>query len=131
MPRRVRFTAKATIFANPLVAAFLHRVGVVPLPRAHDGQAGGAPEADRNAAAVAAVASALAEGAVVLIFPEGRSHDEPKLAPLYGDRARRLRTRARAWRRFRRDPAWHRRLLEDADWLRTEAGAPERLAVAG
>lgn len=82
MPRRVRFTAKATIFANPLVAAFLHRAGVVPLRRAHDEQAGGAPEADRNAAAFAAVAAALADGAAVLIFPEGRSHDEPKLAPL-------------------------------------------------
>ena len=32
-PRRVRFTAKATLFANPIAARFLRAVGVVPLRR--------------------------------------------------------------------------------------------------
>ena len=36
MPRRVGFTAKSTIFANPVLSAFLHAVGVVPLKRAAD-----------------------------------------------------------------------------------------------
>ena len=36
VPRRVRFTAKATIFAHPVAAALLHAVGVVPLRRASD-----------------------------------------------------------------------------------------------
>ncbi|MEP6833476.1 MAG: lysophospholipid acyltransferase family protein [Gemmatimonas sp.] len=36
VPRRVGFTAKSTIFANPVLSAFLHAVGVVPLKRAAD-----------------------------------------------------------------------------------------------
>lgn len=87
--RRVRFTAKATIFANPLLAAFLARAGVVPLRRVADEQHGNdAPRGDntadpaRNAVSFGAVADALADGSAIVIFPEGKSHDEPKLAPL-------------------------------------------------
>ncbi|MES2522453.1 MAG: lysophospholipid acyltransferase family protein [Gemmatimonadota bacterium] len=92
--RRVRFTAKATIFANPVAAWFFQRVGVVPLRRAADEakkanangatQSGADPVSDpeRNALAFGAVANALAEGAAIVIFPEGKSHDEPHLAPL-------------------------------------------------
>lgn len=104
--RRVRFTAKATIFANPLLAAFLTRAGVVPLRRAadeHHGNEGsrGDKAADsasdskvdpaRNAVSFGAVADALAEGSAIVIFPEGKSHDEPKLAPLRTGLARMVR----------------------------------------
>lgn len=84
IPRRVRFTAKATIFANPLVAKFLRTVGVVPLRRASDESNGATPTADtaRNAASFEAVAQALAEQGAIVIFPEGKSHDLPQLAPL-------------------------------------------------
>lgn len=86
MPRRVHFTAKATIFANPLAARFFAAVGVVPLRRAADEAAYGAPEtrADptRNAASFDAIAAALAHGAAVVVFPEGKSHDDPRMAPL-------------------------------------------------
>ncbi|MBL0938868.1 MAG: 1-acyl-sn-glycerol-3-phosphate acyltransferase [Gemmatimonadaceae bacterium] len=91
VPRRVRFTAKATIFSNPLGARLLTRIGVVPLRRASDersetpsdGQPDPArPDPARNAASFDAVADALAEGAAIVIFPEGRSHDDPHLAPL-------------------------------------------------
>jgi len=83
VPRRVRFTAKATIFTNPLAAWLLTRVGVVPLRRSHDESAGGgAPDPLRNAAAFDAVAEALAEQSAIVIFPEGKSHDDPHLAPL-------------------------------------------------
>jgi 1-acyl-sn-glycerol-3-phosphate acyltransferase len=86
VPRRVHFTAKATIFANPLVARFLHTAGVVPLRRAADEAkaAGGDVAVDpaRNAASFDAVADALAEGAAVVVFPEGKSHDDPRMAPL-------------------------------------------------
>lgn len=96
VPRRVRFTAKSTIFANPVAAAFFRRVGVVPLRRASDekateGIAAGPPavlDPARNAAAFGAVADALAEGAAIVIFPEGKSHDEPGLAPLRSGLAR-------------------------------------------
>jgi 1-acyl-sn-glycerol-3-phosphate acyltransferase len=89
VPRRVRFTAKATIFANPLAASFLRRVGVVPLRRASDESKSGTPaatdaerNAERNAASFGAVAQALAEQGAIVIFPEGKSHDLPQLAPL-------------------------------------------------
>lgn len=87
VPRRVRFTAKATIFANPLAARFLRTVGVVPLRRASDeiraGASSASPaDAERNAGSFEAVADALAEQGAIVIFPEGKSHDLPQLAPL-------------------------------------------------
>lgn len=93
-PRRVRFTAKATLFQNPLAARVLRMVGVVPLRRAADERASAephaaqpavgtaTPDAARNAASFAAVADALAEQACVVVFPEGKTHDEPYLAPI-------------------------------------------------
>ena len=89
MPRRVGFTAKSTIFANPVLSAFLHAVGVVPLKRAADMAKAAtvkavAPEIDpaRNADAFRAVSAAMAEGKAIVVFPEGISHDAPRLAPL-------------------------------------------------
>ncbi len=90
-PRRVRFTAKATLFGNPLAALFLRAVGVVPLRRAADETARAkdqvdaapvVPDAARNAASFSAVADALAEQACIVVFPEGKTHDEPYMAPL-------------------------------------------------
>jgi len=85
LPRQVGFTAKATIFANPLVARFLTSAGVVPLRRAADEVKAGsvaATDPSRNAASFDAVAQALARGAAIVVFPEGKSHDDPTLAPL-------------------------------------------------
>jgi glycerol-3-phosphate O-acyltransferase / dihydroxyacetone phosphate acyltransferase len=85
VPRRLLLTAKATLFESPLAAAILRRAGVVPLRRAAD-EAGRDPAAPadprRNAEAFAAVQDALLRGGAVLLFPEGRSHDEPRLSPL-------------------------------------------------
>lgn len=84
VPRRLRILAKATLFAHPLAARLLHGLGVIPLQRAKDVAAADAPtpDVDRNADAFAAVTRALGDGAAVLIFPEGISHDAPQLAPL-------------------------------------------------
>lgn len=85
VPRRVGFTAKATIFTNPLVARFLTHVGVVPLRRAADEAKQGSDavnDPSRNAASFDAVAQALARDSAIVIFPEGKSHDDPRLAPL-------------------------------------------------
>ena len=78
--RRVRFTAKATLFGNPLAALFLRAGGVVPLRRAADETAGRSdandamPHAARNATSFSAVADALAQQACLVVFPEGKTH---------------------------------------------------------
>lgn len=90
--RRVTFTGKATLFENPFLRAFLGAVGVVPLRRASDErarrQAGGAPDPKRNEDAFRAVSAALERKGAVLVFPEGKSHDEPSIAPLKTGTAR-------------------------------------------
>ena len=98
VPRRVVITAKATLFTNRLGGWLLRRLGVVPLQRASDvanGTSGpnGANgpsvlDPSRNRASFRAVIDALTERGVVLIFPEGKSHDEPALAPLKSGAAR-------------------------------------------
>jgi len=86
-PRRMALTAKAPLFDNPIVGAFLRAVGVVPLIRARDAGAAGA-DARRNEQAFSALNSALARGRGVLIFPEGITGDHPSLAPLRTGAAR-------------------------------------------
>jgi 1-acyl-sn-glycerol-3-phosphate acyltransferase len=90
LPRRITITAKATLFENRVLGWFLRRAGVVPLRRASDERqrlpaaAVGSEHLDRtrNTEAFRAILERLEQGSAVLIFPEGKSHDEPALAPL-------------------------------------------------
>ncbi len=95
LPRRLTITAKATLFENPVLGWFLRTTGAVPLRRASDErrrvsaivsspEQQSAKELDhaRNAEAFRAILNRLEQGGAVLIFPEGKSHDEPALAPL-------------------------------------------------
>lgn len=88
VPRRLMFTAKATLFANPVAAGLLRRLGVVPLRRASDEADPGSVDRSRNAQVFDAIADALASNSAILIFPEGKSHDEPAVAPLRSGAAR-------------------------------------------
>jgi 1-acyl-sn-glycerol-3-phosphate acyltransferase len=89
MPRRVMITAKSTLFTNPIAASLLRWLGVLPLRRAVDEQTRGARAAvSRNAETFGAVQEALAAHRCVLIFPEGRTPNEPMLAPLKSGAAR-------------------------------------------
>ena len=91
VPRRVLPTAKATLFERPALGWLLRAVGVVPLRRAKDEarETATLPVApDRNAQAFALVTVALRARHVVLVFPEGISHDDPMLAPLKSGAAR-------------------------------------------
>jgi 1-acyl-sn-glycerol-3-phosphate acyltransferase len=88
-PRRVLITAKSTLFKNPLANLLLRPLGVLPLQRASDlSAAGGTLDPLRNRDTFRAVLAALGRGGTVLIFPEGKSHDEPALAPLKTGAAR-------------------------------------------
>jgi glycerol-3-phosphate O-acyltransferase/dihydroxyacetone phosphate acyltransferase len=88
--RRVLLTAKATLFEHPLLSPLLGAVGVVPLRRAKDERdairSGGTVA--RNDDAFRMVTEAFRQNRVVLVFPEGISHDEPSLAQLKSGAAR-------------------------------------------
>ncbi len=84
-PRRLTLTAKATLMDNAFLAWLFPAVGVVPLRRASDERKHvGQPtiDAGRNTGAFESILDVLEKGGMVLIFPEGKSHSEPSLAPL-------------------------------------------------
>ncbi|MFL5638634.1 MAG: lysophospholipid acyltransferase family protein, partial [Gemmatimonadaceae bacterium] len=83
--RPVTLTAKATLLENPVTRVLLRVAGVVPLRRASDAAPPGGDavlDPTRNAEAFAAVLDVLEHDGIVLLFPEGKSHSDPALAPL-------------------------------------------------
>jgi 1-acyl-sn-glycerol-3-phosphate acyltransferase len=85
MPRRITMTAKATLTNNPLIAAFFRIVGVIPLRRTSDEiqKVRGSPgNPSRNSNAFSEIQKTLKKRGAVLIFPEGKSHNEAGLEPL-------------------------------------------------
>jgi glycerol-3-phosphate O-acyltransferase/dihydroxyacetone phosphate acyltransferase len=88
-PRRIVLTAKATLFSNPVFAAFFRSAGVVPLIRQQDvAPLKSSTDVQRNEGAFGALHAVLARGRAVLIFPEGITGDHPSLAPLRTGAAR-------------------------------------------
>ena len=88
VPRRVLVTAKSTLFQGPFANVALRALGVLPLYRASDVPPGEHMCRVRNRDSFQAVHHALRDGSTVLIFPEGKTHDEPSLAPLKTGAAR-------------------------------------------
>lgn len=88
--RRVRFAAKDTLFASPLLRVFLNVLGAVPIKRRqdHDDKAGANSAALDNSAAFAALYDVLRQGEAFGIFPEGISHSRSELAPMKSGAAR-------------------------------------------
>jgi glycerol-3-phosphate O-acyltransferase / dihydroxyacetone phosphate acyltransferase len=84
LPRLPRFLGKSGLWDIAPLRPFLAWARVIPVHR--PGDPGADPE--QNAAAFAAAAEVLAAGGAVSIFPEGRSHNEPGLAPLKTGAAR-------------------------------------------
>ncbi len=72
--RLPRFLAKATLWKIAVVRPLLALAGLVAVERPEDGKG-----VDGNAGAFVKAEHALAEGGVVAIFPEGTTHDEPRL----------------------------------------------------
>ena len=79
--------AKSTLWSIPGLRWLLDRAGAVPIVRRQD-----TPDKDgaANSAVFDTVADHLARGGNILIFPEGTSHSEPRLAPLRTGAARML-----------------------------------------
>src|SRR5438045_2155863 len=91
VPRRITMTAKATLADNPLIAILFRLLGVVPLRRVSDEtkKTNGSPaDRSRNVEAFREIFSVLSRNGAVLIFPEGKSHNEFGLEPLKSGLAR-------------------------------------------
>jgi 1-acyl-sn-glycerol-3-phosphate acyltransferase len=91
IPRRITITAKATLRDNKFVAALFALVGVIPLRRTSDElqrARDGVIDRNRNTEAFDNILNSLEKNGAVLIFPEGKSHSEPALAPLKTGAAR-------------------------------------------
>jgi 1-acyl-sn-glycerol-3-phosphate acyltransferase len=85
VPRRIAMTAKATLADNPLIAILFRVLHVVPLRRVSDEvrkQNGVPADKSRNAQAFAEIFKLLERNGALLIFPEGKSHNEAGLEPL-------------------------------------------------
>lgn len=76
VPRRLRFTAKATLMNNPITAFLFRMLGVVPLRRAADKSGSAREDAAHNQAAFKEIVGLLRGGGSVLIFPEGKSNGD-------------------------------------------------------
>jgi len=82
--RPVHFMAKAPLFRIPIFGRLLFALGMVPAFRAVDN----AGEVGRNVESLSKAAAFLAKGALVGIFPEGKSHDLLKLEQVRSGAAR-------------------------------------------
>jgi len=80
VPRGLRITAKATLGDSIAGTMLIKATGIIPLIRTSDGPAGSDPL--RNRHSFEAIIDELRRGGAVLVFPEGRSHNDPTLAPL-------------------------------------------------
>ncbi|MEM6795034.1 MAG: lysophospholipid acyltransferase family protein [Acidobacteriota bacterium] len=87
IPRPIRPIARSGLFRNPLLVPILSVVQAVPIYRRPAEQAG-EKAAGSNDESFAKLYELLAEGQVILIFPEGQSHSDPSLRPLKTGAAR-------------------------------------------
>ncbi len=81
VPREMRLTAKSTLGDSLPGAVMMKLVGIIPLQRTSD-DGGGGTGPIRNRQSFQAMIDELRRGGAVLVFPEGRSHNEPEIAPL-------------------------------------------------
>ncbi|GBC84628.1 hypothetical protein HRbin11_01060 [bacterium HR11] len=75
VPREARFLATAALFRNPILARILSALGVIPVYRRQDDP----DKMDRNVEAFEACFRALAQGDLIVIYPEGTTHNEPRV----------------------------------------------------
>jgi 1-acyl-sn-glycerol-3-phosphate acyltransferase len=86
-PSRIAPVAKSTLWKTPGLRWLLDQVGAVPIQRRRDDPG---KSAAANEEIFDKVAAALAGGHNILIFPEGTSHNEPRLIELKTGAARML-----------------------------------------
>jgi 1-acyl-sn-glycerol-3-phosphate acyltransferase len=83
VPGSPRFLAKSTLWRHPVVAPLMVLSDALPVYRHQDGV-----DVSRNMDTFARAREILGAGATVALFPEGRSHNEPRPLPLKTGAAR-------------------------------------------
>ncbi|GAB5389260.1 MAG: hypothetical protein Alpg2KO_22280 [Alphaproteobacteria bacterium] len=89
LDRPLWMMAKATLKNLPVVSIFFRLHNMIFVHRREDAQPGDtAARAGRNSAAIDACVDNLCNGSALLMFPEGRSHDDPEMKPFRKGAAR-------------------------------------------
>ena len=82
-PRPVAFLAKEPVFRMPVIGRAARALDAIPVYRAMDGA-----DPRRNAETFGRARALLRGGGVLALFPEGTSHDDPRMRPLKTGAAR-------------------------------------------
>ena len=87
--RPVVFVAKSTLWKIPVLRSVLDLLGCVPVVRRKEAEGEGASKGEeRNRASFERLTAVLRSGGAVLIFPEGRSHSDPRISEMKTGAAR-------------------------------------------
>jgi glycerol-3-phosphate O-acyltransferase / dihydroxyacetone phosphate acyltransferase len=84
LPRRISFLAKSTLFRMPVISAILTTAEALPVYRRIDA----GEDVTKNQLTFAAARERLRSGGSIALFPEGVSHNSPKLLPFKTGAAR-------------------------------------------
>ncbi|MGI8510264.1 MAG: 1-acyl-sn-glycerol-3-phosphate acyltransferase [Gemmatimonadaceae bacterium] len=81
VPRPLKITAKATLAEGFLGAMLVKLTGIIPLRRTSD-ESNPADDPTRNRRSFERIIDELRRDQAILVFPEGKSHNDPEVAPL-------------------------------------------------
>lgn len=84
LPRRISFLAKSTLFRMPVISFLLRTVEALPLYRRIDA----GEDVSKNKKTFDLCRELLKRGGSIALFPEGVSHNSPKLLPMKTGAAR-------------------------------------------
>lgn len=84
LPRKIAFLAKHTLFKMPVIGQLIRLAGALPLYRQQDQ----GTDVSKNQETFSIARELLKSGGAIALFPEGISHNEPKLQPLKTGAAR-------------------------------------------
>jgi len=84
LPRKISFLAKSTLFRMPVISFLLRTVEALPLYRKIDA----GEDVSKNQKTFEMSRELLARGGSIALFPEGVSHNSPKLLPMKTGAAR-------------------------------------------
>ncbi len=84
LPRKISFLAKSTLFRLPVISFLLKTVDALPLYRRVDA----GEDVSKNQQTFELCQNLLRNGGAIALFPEGVSHNSPKLMPLKTGTAR-------------------------------------------